>query len=58
MSGTDKAKNQAQGFLGKVKDAFGKLTGDRSIQHRGKGDQTKSDLKGAGEKAKDAVKKQ
>ena len=57
MSGTDKAKNQAEGFLGKVKQAFGKLTGDRSIQNRGKSDQTKSDLKGAGEKVKDAFRR-
>jgi uncharacterized protein YjbJ (UPF0337 family) len=57
MSGTDKARNQAQGFLGKIKQAFGRLTGDRTIENRGKGDQTKSDLKGAGEKAKDAFKK-
>jgi uncharacterized protein YjbJ (UPF0337 family) len=56
MSGTDKARNQGQGLLGKVKDAFGKLTGDRTIQNKGKADQTKSDLKGAGEKAKDAFK--
>jgi uncharacterized protein YjbJ (UPF0337 family) len=57
MSGTDKARNQAQGFLGKLKESFGKLTGDRTIQNKGKGDQTKSDLKGAGEKVKDAFKK-
>ena len=57
MSGTDKARNQAQGLLGKLKEGFGKLTGDRTIQNKGKGDQTKSDLKGAGEKAKDAFKK-
>lgn len=56
MSGTDKAKHQAEGLLGKIKEAFGKLTGDRTIQNRGKADQTKSDLKGAGEKAKDAFK--
>jgi uncharacterized protein YjbJ (UPF0337 family) len=57
MSGADKARNQAQGLLGKVKTAFGRLTGDRAIENRGRGDQTKSDLKGAGEKAKDAFKK-
>ena len=57
MSGTDKARNQAQGILGKVKQAFGRLTGDRTIENKGKGDQTKSDLKGAGEKVKDAFKK-
>jgi uncharacterized protein YjbJ (UPF0337 family) len=57
MSGTDKARNQAQGILGKVKQGFGRLTGDRTIENKGKGDQTKSDLKGAGEKVKDAFKK-
>jgi uncharacterized protein YjbJ (UPF0337 family) len=57
MSGTDNAKNQGQGLLGKVKEAIGKLTGDRTIQSRGKSDQVKSDLKGTGEKVKDAFKK-
>jgi uncharacterized protein YjbJ (UPF0337 family) len=57
MSGSDKARNQAQGLLGKAKAAFGRLTGDRTIATEGRGDQTKSDLKGAGEKVKDAFKK-
>lgn len=56
MSGSDKARNQAQGVLGKAKQAFGRLTGDRTIENKGKGDQAKSDLKGAGEKVKDAFK--
>ena len=56
MSGTDKAKNHGEGLLGKIKQGFGKLTGDRTIENRGKADQRKSDLKGAGEKAKDAFK--
>jgi len=57
MSGSDKARNRAQGLLGKAKAAFGRLTGDRTIENEGRGDQTKSDLKGAGEKVKDAFKK-
>lgn len=57
MSGADKARNQAQGVLGKAKQAFGRLTGDRAIEDRGRGDQAKSDLKGAGEKVKDAFKR-
>lgn len=57
MSGSDKARNQAQGLLGKAKAAFGRLTGDRTIENEGRGDQPKSDLKGAGEKVKDAFKK-
>ena len=34
MSGTDKARNQAQGILGKVKQGFGRLTGDRTIENK------------------------
>ena len=57
MSGTDKAKNKAQELGGKAKEAAGKVTGDRATENEGKGDQTKSNLKGAGEKVKDAFKK-
>ncbi|HET6733014.1 CsbD family protein [Mycobacterium sp.] len=57
MSATDKAKNKAQELGGKAKEAVGKATGDRETEARGKGDQTKSDLKGAGEKIKDAFKR-
>ncbi|MEV0354697.1 CsbD family protein [Nocardia sp. NPDC050697] len=54
MSATDKAKNKVEDLAGKAKEAAGKVTGDRSTEHEGKADQTKSDLKGAGEKVKDA----
>jgi uncharacterized protein YjbJ (UPF0337 family) len=57
VSATDKAKNKAQELGGKAKEAAGKVTGDRSAEARGKDDQTKSHLKGAGEKIKDAFKK-
>jgi uncharacterized protein YjbJ (UPF0337 family) len=57
MSGTDKAKNKAQEVGGKAKEAVGKVTGDKDTQNKGKGDQAKSNLKGAGEKVKDAFKK-
>lgn len=57
MSATDKAKNKAQDLGGKAKEAVGKVTGDRETEAKGKGDQTKSDLKGAGEKVKDAFKR-
>lgn len=57
MSGTDKAKNKGQELGGKAKEAVGKLTGDKSTENEGKDDQTKSNLKGAGEKVKDAFKK-
>ena len=57
MSGTDKAKNKRQKLGGKAKKAIGKVTGDKSTENEGKGDQTKSNLKDAGEKVKDAFKK-
>jgi uncharacterized protein YjbJ (UPF0337 family) len=57
MSGTDKAKNKGQDLGGKAKEAVGKVTGDKSTENEGKGDQAKSSLKGAGEKVKDAFKK-
>ena len=57
MSGADKAKNKIQELAGKAKEAVGKVTGDKSIENEGKGDQAKSNLKDAGEKVKDAFKK-
>lgn len=57
MSGTDKANNKIEDLGGKAKEGLGKLTGDRSTENEGKADQSKSSLKDAGEKVKDAFKK-
>ena len=57
MSGADKVKNKAQDLGGKAKEAVGKVTGDKSTENEGKGDQAKANLKDAGEKVKDAFKK-
>jgi uncharacterized protein YjbJ (UPF0337 family) len=57
MSAEDKAKNAAQKTTGKIKENAGKMTGDPSLEAEGRGDQAKGDLKQAGEKVKDAVKK-
>ncbi len=57
MSGTDKAKNKVEDLGGKAKEAVGKVTGDKSTENEGKGDQAKSSLKDAGEKVKDVFKK-
>ena len=57
MSTEDKAKNKLDELGGKVKEAVGKVTGDKSTENEGKRDQTKSNLKDAGEKVKDAFKK-
>jgi uncharacterized protein YjbJ (UPF0337 family) len=56
VSTVDKAKNKAQEAKGRVKDAAGKATNDRSLQTEGKGDKVASNLKQAGEKVKDAIK--
>jgi uncharacterized protein YjbJ (UPF0337 family) len=56
MSGVDKAKNAVQDAGGKAKEAIGKVSGDRSTEAEGKADQSKADLKNAGEKVKDAFK--
>lgn len=52
----DKISNAAEDAKGKAKEATGKATDDESLEAEGKGDQAKSDLKGAGEKIKDAFK--
>jgi uncharacterized protein YjbJ (UPF0337 family) len=56
MSGMDKAKNAAEGTLGKAKEAVGKTTDDESLEAEGRKEQASSDLKQAGEKVKDAFK--
>ncbi len=56
MSATDKIKNTIEDVSGKAKEAVGKATDDDSTKNEGKADQAKSDLKGAGEKVKDAFK--
>lgn len=56
MSATDKIKNAIEDVEGKAKEAVGKVTGDRDTEAEGKTDQSKSDLKDAGENVKDAFK--
>jgi uncharacterized protein YjbJ (UPF0337 family) len=56
MSATDKIKNAIEDVEGKAKEALGKATGDKRTANEGRADQSKSDLKGAGEKVKDAFK--
>ncbi|MDQ0848907.1 uncharacterized protein YjbJ (UPF0337 family) [Arthrobacter sp. B3I9] len=53
----DKIGNAAEKLGGKGKEAAGEASGDESLKAEGKGDQAKSDLKQAGEKVKDAFKK-
>ena len=53
----DKIENAAAKAGGKGKEAAGNATGDESLRAEGKTDQAKGDLKQAGEKVKDAFKK-
>jgi uncharacterized protein YjbJ (UPF0337 family) len=57
MGTDDKMKHSAEGTLGKAKEKLGDATDDKSLQREGKKDQSKSDLKQAGQKTKDAFKK-
>ncbi|WP_433723166.1 CsbD family protein [Nocardia sp. CA-129566] len=54
MGTADKARNKAEQLSGKAKEKFGAATGDEQKKQEGKSDQTKSHLKDAGEKVKDA----
>jgi uncharacterized protein YjbJ (UPF0337 family) len=53
----DKIENAAEKAGGKGKEAAGAATGDDSLKAEGQADQAKGDLKQAGEKVKDAFKK-
>ncbi|CAN7236028.1 CsbD family protein [Pseudarthrobacter oxydans] len=53
----DKIGNAAEKLGGKGKEAAGEATGDDRLKAEGQTDQAKGDLKQAGEKVKDAFKK-
>ena len=57
VSAEDKISNKAQEAKGEVKERVGGATGDEDLQAKGAADKTKGNLKQAGEKVKDAVKK-
>ena len=50
----NKTRNAAQKVKGQVKEAAGRVTGDRGLEAEGRGDKTRANLKQAGEKLKDA----
>lgn len=57
MGSDDKIKNAGEKLAGKGKESAGKAKGDERLEAEGQTDQSKADLKSAGEKAKDAFKK-
>lgn len=56
MGAVDKAKNKAEELTGKAKEKVGEATGDKDTEAEGRKDQTKGNIKQAGEKVKDAFK--
>lgn len=57
MSASNKAKDKAQAAKGKVKKGAGRAAGDPVLEGEGKADEAKGNLKQAGEKVKDAIRK-
>jgi len=56
VSGQDKLNNKLEELVDKGKEALGDATGNEQWQAEGKADQTKGNLKQAGEKVKDVFK--
>jgi uncharacterized protein YjbJ (UPF0337 family) len=52
----DKIRNTKDDMVGKGKEGTGKVTDNERLEAEGKKDQTKSDVKQAGENVKDAFK--
>jgi len=52
----DKISNKVQDLKGEGKEHAGRASDDPQLEAEGRGDQTKADLKDAGEKIKDAFK--
>ena len=57
MSLADKARNSAEVAKGSVKDFAGRVKDDPTLEMKGKAERAVGNLKQAGEKVKDAVRK-
>ena len=57
MGADDKTRNKVDEIKGDAKEKVGGATGNDSMRREGKRDQTKANLKQAGENVKDAVHK-
>ena len=55
MGFDDKIGNKAEGAAGKVKESVGDATDNESLEAEGQRDQSKANVKQAGEKVKDAA---
>jgi len=54
MGADDKIKNAAEDLAGKAKEGLGKATDNERLEAEGHADQSKANLKKAGEDVKDA----
>ncbi len=52
----DKANHKGEELVGKAKEGLGKVTGNESMEAEGKAEQSKSNIKQAGDDVKDAFK--
>ena len=57
MGNDDKTKNKIEEMAGKAKEGIGDATGDDALARQGQNDQSKANLKQAGENVKDAFKR-
>ncbi len=56
MGADDKMDNKVEEIAGDAKEKIGAATGDDELRRQGERDQSKANLKQAGEKVKDAFK--
>jgi uncharacterized protein YjbJ (UPF0337 family) len=56
MGADDKTQNKVEEIRGDAKEKIGSATGDDELRRQGERDQSKANLKQAGEKVKDAFK--
>jgi uncharacterized protein YjbJ (UPF0337 family) len=57
MGAENKAANKVTQIKGKIKKKTGQVTDDESLEAKGRAEESKGDLKQAGEKVKDAFRK-
>ena len=55
MGADDKTQNKVEEITGDAKERIGGATGDEKLRREGERDQSKANLKQAGEKVKDAL---
>jgi uncharacterized protein YjbJ (UPF0337 family) len=57
MTNSDKAKNKIEELEGRARQVAGAASGDSSQQRQGRVEEAKANMKQAGEKVKDAIRR-